>query len=131
MNKHIIVTAVLSTSLLVGCGGTKSCNDSTTKDIVLSIINEQLSKAAWGRDILNNGHLTEVDIESVKTVSRDNETDTYQCEATFVYKYKGNDDQYGISYRTSWLEDKSDTEVTLYHVDDIKSRILARALTTR
>lgn len=115
--------------LLVGCsGGTANCNDSTVKQTAISIIESNIQKALWGKDLYDKGLVSNSEISSVKTTSNDKDLDTYTCAANFGFDFKGNPQSIAVTYELSYLEDQGDTEVSVNGVDAVKTKMMALAM---
>ncbi|CAC9611728.1 hypothetical protein [uncultured Gammaproteobacteria bacterium] len=118
---------IILITVLSGCGGnTLECNDSTAKEAVLNIILSHVAKARWGREMMPN--VSDTVIYNIKTLSYDEELDTYMCASKYSFNYKGNEYSKDIQYKLSYLEDIKDTEVAVFDIKAIKSKMMVAAM---
>lgn len=109
------IFAALAALTLTGCSGaTAQCNDSEVKRTVMEIILSRVD--GWGgkgtRDSVVDGNISQV-----RTTSRDEELDSYMCEANFVFSIKGKPYTKPVQYDLSYLEDEKDTSVSVDGAD--------------
>ena len=45
------------------------------------------------------------------------------CEANIEFSFNGKDQSIRTKYRLAYMEDKNDTEVLVYGIDDIKAKL--------
>lgn len=120
-----IALSLACATLLAGCG-TAGCNDSGVKDTVVELLLEDVGDAAWGREMIGSERARGFRVTDVKTVERDEELDTYTCEATLSFEFDGEEQTRAIEYDTAYLEDSNDTEITVYP-DVVKSQLMMLA----
>ncbi len=119
------IFAILACAFAIsGCSKTAGCNDSETKETVERIVTQQVQKARWAEEMFEKGYLDGFKVEDIVTVSHDSKVDKYNCEANISFSYRDKYKKIPISYETSYLEDKKETEVGVYGVDKVKSQIM-------
>lgn len=130
MKKHLLIS-ILPLALSACSGGTAECNDGDIKDTVKNIIESNILKAVWAQDIYKQGLVTDVEVSAIKTTSYDEKLDFYTCAATFSFNYKDEPQAQAITYELSFLEDKGETEVGVYGVQDIKGKMMGLTMMRR
>lgn len=130
MNKIFLAAPILLS--LAGCsGGTAKCNDGTVKQTVMSIIESNVQKAVWGKELYDKSFVSNTSVSNIKTTSHNDELDSYTCAAQFDFEFKGKSQSVPVTYELSYLEDQDDTEVSVYGVDDVKSKMMSLAMYAR
>lgn len=118
----------MAVCVLAGCGKTASCNDAAIKKTVVMLIEEQVKATVWGREIFEKGYVNGFELTGVKVSAHDKELGTYMCEANTEVKFNGKNQLIKTKYGLAYMEDKNDTEVTVYGIDDIKTRLMVLAM---
>lgn len=121
---------ILSSLTLAGCSsGTLPCNDEGIKETALEIITAEIRKARYVIESEKDSRLDNYSVSGIKTLSHDKQTDFYTCSANFNFEYDGKNLDKEFTYELSYLEDSDETEVGVYGIDGIKTRIMARVMT--
>jgi len=76
----LIVITIITLAGLSGCtGGTPKCGDSETKDLVIQIAKDELTKQGMSKIIPN----IDFEVANIRTTSHNKDVDSYQCAADF------------------------------------------------
>lgn len=117
IGNFIIALSVLTST--VGCAKTPpKCGDSVAKDTVIDIINEQLEnrkKAFVSINIANEKMTYKVTMKNIRTISKDNTTGSYKCEATVDVDSNSSafKKSHDIIYMTQITEDTHEAYITV------------------
>ena len=114
--------------LLSACSGTPACGDSATLDLLDEIIDGKFQESAYGREFKP---MVDYEVRSIRTLSRDDDTGSYECAATLEFSLKNEQDDKTVKqdfeYGVEPVQDKdADFEVT--YDDAIKEGILKAAM---
>lgn len=80
MKKYLIIVSLIVVVGFTGCSNsTPTCSDSTTKDLVIKIAKDELTKQGLSQLITQ----LNFEVENIRTTKHDKGVDTYQCAADF------------------------------------------------
>lgn len=120
---------IFSLTVLNGCvGGTSNCTDDDVKDTIVNIVISNVKKAQWGKELFSKGLISDVKVTRIKTIDYNKDLDQYTCSAKLSFKFQGEENSKDIKYINSYLEDEGETDIVVYGVDDVKTRMLALAI---
>lgn len=117
---------IFSAAFLQACGNKVDCNNSEVKDDVVTIIQEQLGKALWYRE-MSMGIAEEVSLINIKTISHNEQLKQSQCNGTYVYTYNGKQREANVDYELAYLEDSGKVE-TKANVTEVVSALMSTAM---
>lgn len=124
------LTVMIGSLTLAGCSSsTLPCNDGNVKDTVFEIITSSIHKAQWAKEGEEQGLIGDYSVTGIKTLSYDEKIDYYTCAASFNFEHSGKPYNKDFTYELSYLEDSGETDIAVYGVNEIKSRILATIMT--
>ncbi len=113
---------------LAGCAAEMRCGDSDSLSLAEEIIEENLEKAVWYREI--SDQITGSTVRGATTLTRNAELRSSTCRATYAFEYRGKSHESEFEYEIHFLEDEDDFELSL-DIDTVKSKVMAAALFER
>lgn len=123
----LALLGVIGAFVLTGCSsGTLPCNDGDIKDTVLDIIASNINNAKWAIESQDAERLGNFSIDSIKTISYDENIDFYSCAGTFHYEFDDKPVSNEFTYELSYLEDSGETDIGVYNIDRIKVEMMVR-----
>lgn len=114
--------------LLAGCGGAARCNDSQVKETIVQMVDNQVKDAVWAQDMFDKGWISNIELTDIKTTSHDTELGSYSCEAQYHFDYRGHPQAKVLSYDLTYVEDRKDTQIEVYGIEAIKTRMMTLAM---
>jgi antitoxin component YwqK of YwqJK toxin-antitoxin module len=122
--------AVLLVALaLSACGAKVDCNSSAVKEDAFEIVQSHLEAAAWYRE-MKLAITGDQQLENIRTMAVDKETNRARCSGTYTLVYNGTPRSVDFSYHLSYLEDRKDTEVRVA-VAEVQGGLMAIVMRER
>lgn len=120
---------ILLTTALASCSdGVDTCTSSNVKDTVIEIIESNIKKAVWGKELFDQQKVKKLSLSKIKATDFDEQLQRYECEASFNFDFGGNEKTVDVKYVLSYLTEEKETEVAVYGVDEIKSLMMGLAM---
>ncbi len=79
-----LILSIVIFSIIACSSKTPKCSDSETKDLVIEIVKQQLSKIGAGSDL--DG--IEIKVDNIRTIEYQKNIDKYTCKAELIMKNK-------------------------------------------
>ncbi|MBQ4831875.1 hypothetical protein J8L70_01330 [Pseudoalteromonas sp. MMG010] len=102
MKKTLAISLSTLTLSLAGCGSNvPACNDSETKELVMKIANDELTRQV-GQEVANEVNL---DVLAVRTQHTNEQTGAHECAAELSISGKGGANELSITYTVEGTDD--------------------------
>jgi hypothetical protein len=110
MFKRLLPVVAGSLFLTACSGGTPTCSDTETVDLVIEISNEELI-SQLGSEFAN---LIEMEVDAIRTTGHNSDIDTYECAADLVMKGPGGENAIPVEYTVESTDENDEFYVTVY-----------------